>query len=241
MLFRSFAVYAVLSAVATVLLLKIGDRIPSARNPESRMLAPYAALLTKKASVLTYLVVLFEGILIVGSFSYIGAFISQAYHFDNLVIGLIMTTFGLMAVLAGRISGALAARFGRRPVLAAGLISACVADAVLFLAGGALPALFFGVGLLGLGFMLAHSTLLTIATQFAAKARGVAMALVAFAFMGGGGIGTALGGHLITILGYSWFFGAYALALAVLVVLALLLVSDAGKGQERPEPSKAAK
>ena len=67
------------------------------------------------------------------------------------------------------------------------------------------------------------------------------MALVAFAFMGGGGIGTALGGHLITILGYSWFFGAYALALAVLVVLALLLVSDAGKGQERPELSKAAK
>ncbi len=221
-----FAVYAVLSAVATVLLLKIGKRIPSARNPESRMLAPYAALLTKKASVLTYLVILFEGVLIVGSFSYIGAFISQAYHFDNLVIGLIMTTFGLMAVLAGRISGALAARFGRRTVLAAGLIAACVADAILFLAGGTLPALIGGVGLLGLGFMLAHSTLLTIATQFAAKARGVAMALVAFCFMGGGGIGTALGGRLIAGLGFSSFFGAYALALAVLVVLALIVVRE---------------
>jgi len=235
-----FAVYAVLSAIATVLLVKIGNRIPSARNPGSKMLAPYAGLLTKKASVQTYLVVLFEGILIIGSFSYIGAFISQSYHFDNLVIGLIMTTFGLMAVIAGRISGSLAARFGRRPVLAAGLISACIADAILFLAGGELPALIVGVGLLGLGFMLAHSTLLTIATQFAAKARGVAMSLVAFAFMGGGGIGTALGGRLITSLGFSRFFGAYALALGVLVVLALILVRDAGRSQERPELSRTA-
>ncbi len=31
--------------------------------------------------------------------------------------------------------------------------------------------------------MLAHSTFLTIATEFAAKARGVAMSLVAFCFM----------------------------------------------------------
>ncbi len=236
-----FAVYAVLSAIATALLLKIGNRIPSVRNPESKMLAPYLGLLTTKASVLTYLIVLFEGILIVGSFSYIGAYIFNSYHFDNLVIGLIMTTFGLMAVLGGRISGALAARFGRRPVLAAGLISACAADAILFLAGGSLPALIGGVGLLGLGFMLAHSTLLTIATQFAAKARGVAMSLVAFAFMGGGGIGTALGGRLIGSLGFTRFFGAYALALAVLVVLALILIRDAGTGQEKPGPSATMK
>ena len=53
-----------------------------------------------------------------------------------------------------------------------------------------------------MGFMLAHSTLLTIATEFASKARGVAMSLVAFAFMGGGGIGTALGGRLIRAGGF---------------------------------------
>ena len=38
--------------------------------------------------------------------------------------------------------------------------------------GGQLPALIAGIGLLGLGFMLAHSTLLTIATEVAPKARG---------------------------------------------------------------------
>ena len=45
------------------------------------------------------------------------------------------------------------------------------------------------VALLGLGFIFTHSTLLTRATEFALKARGAAMSLVAFCFMGGGGVG----------------------------------------------------
>ena len=234
-----FTAYAGLSVIATALLLSIGSRIPSQRNPQSRMIAPFAGLLTHRASLVTYVVVLLEGILIIGSFSYLGAYISRTYRFDNLVIGLIMTAFGVMAVLAGRISGSLAARFGRRPVLAAGLISACVADALVFWAGGVLPALVAGIGLLGLGFMLAHSTLLTIATEFASKARGVAMSLVAFAFMGGGGIGTALGGRLIRTGGFLQLYGTYSIALAVLVVLAVIMIRDVGPQGERLVSSKA--
>ncbi len=60
-----------------------------------------------------------------------------------------------------------------------------------------------------------HSTLLTIATEFAAKARGAAMSLVAFCFMGGGGIGTALGGRLIKAVGFEQFFSYYGLALLI--------------------------
>jgi predicted MFS family arabinose efflux permease len=227
-----FAAYAGLSVVATALLLGIGRRIPSHRNPQSRMIAPYASLLTSRSSLMTYIVVLLEGILIIGSFSYLGAYIARTYRFDNLVIGLVMTVFGVMAVLAGRISGTLAARLGRRSVLAAGLISASAADALVFWAGGSLPALAIGIGLLGLGFMLAHSTLLTIATEFASRARGMAMSLVAFAFMGGGGIGTALGGRLIRDGGFARLYGVYAIALAVLVVAAVIVVRDAGVQRE---------
>jgi len=52
------------------------------------------------------------------------------------------------------------------------------------------------------------------------------MSLVAFAFMGGGGVGTAIGGRVIKAVGFSRFFGGYALALAALVVLALIVVID---------------
>jgi predicted MFS family arabinose efflux permease len=231
-----FAAYAGLSVIATTLLLVIGSRIPSQRNPQSRILAPFAALLTKRASVLTYVVVLLEGTLILGSFSYLGAYIAHNYHFDNLIIGLIMTAFGALAVLGGRVSGRLAALLGRRSVLTAGLVLACAADLLVYFAGGMLPALIAGVGLLGIGFMLAHSTLLTIATEFAAKSRGMAMSLVAFAFMGGGGIGTALGGRLIKAGGFSLLYGVYALALAALVVIAFIVVQDAGAANAKPAP-----
>jgi hypothetical protein len=69
----------------------------------------------------------------------------------------------------------------------------------------------------------------------------MAMSLVAFAFMGGGGIGTAIGGRLITTGGFSQLYGAYSLALAVLVVLALIVVRDVGSADMKPVPSAAGK
>lgn len=87
--------------------------------------------------------------------------------------------------------------------------------------------------------MLAHSTLLTIATEVAPKARGMAMSLVAFAFMGGGGIGTAIGGHPIRTGSFSLFYGTCSLALAVLVVLALIVVRDVRTELERLVSTRA--
>ncbi|PRR72582.1 MFS transporter [Neomoorella humiferrea] len=232
-----FAAYAVLALVSTLLLYTIGRRIPSVRNPRSQFFAPYLRLLGNTKSASVYLVVLLEGILIVGSFSYLGAYIAQTYHYNNFVIGLIMTAFGIAAVVAGRLSGPLAARNGRRPVLMAGLLAAAAADLLFWVYGHQLPTLIAGVALLGLGFMLAHSTLLTIATEFAARARGTAMSLVAFAFMGGGGVGTAIGGRLIHAFNFSRFFALYALCLFLLIILASLVVRGDTAASTGMEPA----
>jgi len=60
--------------------------------------------------------------------------------------------------------------------------------------------------------------------EFAAKARGAAMSLVAFCFMGGGGVGTAIGGRLIENFGFETFFLYYGLALFILIFLAGVLI-----------------
>lgn len=139
-------------------------------------------------------------------------------------IGFIMTAFGITAVIAGRISGKLAAKLGRKKVFAIGLLSATVADLLIFLGGNILVLLIVDVALLGLGFMLAHSTFLTIATEFAAKARGAAMSLVAFFFMGAGGLGTAIGGQFIKLWGYPQFFLTYGAGLFLLLLISVLIV-----------------
>lgn len=219
-----FLVYSALAAIVTIMFFTVGRKIPSAKNPHSEFLAPYGRLLGNAPSLILYLIVILEGIFIVGSFSYLGAFIENIYKYNYLKIGFIMTAFGVMAVIGGRLSGKLAAKMGRRKVLVMGLTSATIADALFFLSGNILWVLIVGVGLLGLGFMLAHSTLLTIATEFAAKARGAAMSLVAFCFMGGGGVGTAIGGKLIKGIGFEKFFSYYGIALLILIFLAGALV-----------------
>lgn len=222
-----FFTYAALSVLSTIFLFATGREGPEKRNPNSEFLKPYLDLLSNSKSLLVYLVVLVEGILIIGSFSYLGAYTEHLFHYNYLSIGLTLTAFGVGAVISGRLVGKLVPRIGRINTLSLGLVSAVVADLVLSGVESSALALILGVGLLGIGFMLAHSTLLTIATEFARTARGTAMSLVAFCFMGGGGVGTALGGVTIGSLGFSYFYDLYGVLLFGLVIVARLAAGNA--------------
>jgi len=221
-----FGIYAILALVPTFLLLKNYKELPSEKHPDSKVFEAYRMLLSSKKSLFTYIIVLLEGMFIVGSFSYAGAYISKTYGFNYFYIGLIMTAFGVMTVIGGRLSGKMAQNIGARKILSIGLTLAALSDMVIYLFGGRLWPLVIGVALLGLGFIFTHSTLLTRATEFAQKARGSAMSLVAFCFMGGGGLGTAIGGKLITATSLSNLFLIYGIALTITLFLSLFLIRD---------------
>lgn len=221
-----FGAYAVLALIPVLLLVKNYKLLPSEKHPDSKILAPYGKLLGTSRSLFTYILVLLEGIFIVGSFSYAGAYISKTYGFNYFHIGLIMTAFGIMTVIGGRVSGKVAAKIGARKILSLGLISAALADIIIYLYGSILGLLIVGVALLGLGFIFTHSTLLTRATEFAQKARGAAMSLVAFCFMGGGGVGTAIGGRIISASGINSLFMIYGIALIVTLLLSFAMIRD---------------
>ncbi|MEN6463401.1 MAG: MFS transporter [Syntrophomonas sp.] len=217
-----FIIYSLLSLIPTVLLFTVGKKIPSSKNPNSKIFAPYLALLKNPSSSMIYSLVLLEGIFLLGSFSFLGGFIAKQYSFNNFLIGLIMTAFGIMAVIGGRVSGKISARIGKKKTIITGLLLAAIANALFATFGMVLAAVVIGIGLMGMGFMLAHSTFLTIATEFAAKARGVAMSLVAFCFMGGGGLGTALGSRIVGSSGMNILFTVYGLGLIVVIIGVLL-------------------
>lgn len=222
-----FFTYAALSVLSTWLLIVAGWHASSKRNPHSLFLKPYLDLIRNSKSLLIYLIVLVEGILIIGSFSYLGAYTDHLFHFNYLYIGLTLTAFGAGAVITGRLVGKIVPRLGRPNTLMLGLIVAMGADFFLYGIKTSPLMLILGVALLGIGFMLAHSSLLTIATEFAKMARGTAMSLVAFCFMGGGGVGTAIGGKVISSIGYARFYGLYGLLLFGLVMATLMVVREA--------------
>jgi predicted MFS family arabinose efflux permease len=218
-----FIIYALLSVVATTLLLTIGRSIPSTKNEDSKVFAPYVNILKSSSSLKIYLLVFFEGFFLLGSFSFLSGFIQNIYDFNNLLIGLIMSTFGVMSIIGGRISGKITAKVGRKKTILLGLTIALLAMIIIVTLGNVLVALIVGIGFLGLGLMLAHSTFLTIATEFAAKARGVAMSLVAFCFMGGGGLGTALGSQIVVNSSFLTLFTLYGIGLLGLVLAVSLI------------------
>lgn len=221
-----FGMYAAFALIPTFLLIKNYKALPSERHPGNKIFAPYLKLISTSKSLFTYIIVLLEGLFIVGSFSYAGAYISKTYGFNYFYIGLIMTAFGIMTVIGGRLSGKIVKKTGAKKLVIIGLLSASVADIILYLFGKQLVLLVTGIALLGLGFIFTHSTLLTRATEFAQKARGAAMSLVAFCFMGGGGIGTAIGGKMISVIGIEKLFLAYGIALTLTIILSVFLITD---------------
>jgi predicted MFS family arabinose efflux permease len=218
-----FGVYAGLAVLSSLLLFTIGRKIPSTKNKESKALLPYINILKNPSSVIIYALVLFEGMFLIGSFSFLGGFIKKVFDLNNFAIGMVMTAFGIMALIAGKKSGKIAAKIGRKKTAIMGLSFAFIADILLVTMGSSLPIVVIAVGLMGFGFMMAHSTFLTIATEFAAKARGIAMSLVAFCFMGGGGIGTAIGGRIVAASSFERLFTIYGIGLLLLTITALLV------------------
>ena len=219
-----FGLYAMMAVLITALLMTAGRQIQSQGNPDAKLFSEYRNILQKPSNIVLYVAILSEGILIIGSFSYLGGFLDNAFHLNYLMIGLIMTLFGFFAMVGGRLSGKIAMKTGRMKVLGTGLILASYSDLMLYLYGHNLAAVMASISLLGLGFMFAQSSLLTLATEAAENARGAAMSLVAFCFMGGGGVGTAIGGRIIERAGYTGLFSLYGILLFVLLFYIIMFL-----------------
>lgn len=226
-----FLLYGAFAALMTVVLWR-GLRTAAqgeTHNPNAPVLRPYLDLLRDGASMRAYLVILLEGVFLLGSFSYLGTVLSERFQLSFLAIGGVMTAFGVAAVIAGRTSAAIAARFGRTRTIAAGLLLAALADGLVVAGASSLVLTGIGVFLLGFGFMTAHSTLLTVATEFARSARGAAMSLVTFAFMLGGAAGTQLGARVIGASGSTTMYAAYGIGLALLGFVTIPALSAAAR------------
>ncbi|MDR3539899.1 MAG: hypothetical protein P4L69_02870 [Desulfosporosinus sp.] len=52
------------------------------------------------------------------------------------------------------------------------------------------------------------------------------MSLVAFCFMGGGGVGTAIGGRIISVVGLNKFFLIYGIALVITLLSSFVMIRD---------------
>ena len=220
-----FIAYGVVALLVAGVLVRTAQGLPSAPTVSHwSFLAPYRQLLGRWRSLRIYLVALGEGIAILGLFSYLGALLAHRHGLGPLGVGFSLTAFGIASVIFGRLSGGIAGRVGRVNLIGLALLLGG-ASALTLAEVANLAVSVVAIFALGAAFMLAHSSVLTIATELAAQHRGVAMSLVAFAFMGGGALGTTLAGRVVEAQSFRsylliWGIGLVAFGVAARIALA---------------------
>ncbi len=200
-----FLGYGALALLVAALLLRLPMGSPRPHGPPAAgLLAPYRAVVARagRHGGALYGLVLIEGFAATGTFGYLGALLVTRDHLSYGISGALLTLNGVGMMLAARAAGRLVARLGEARMVWLGGTLMAIAYPL-----AALQPVFIwfppAMLLSGAGFALAHSTLQTRATELAPEQRGTTIALFAFAFVLGSGLGTAAAGQAIEWVGFT--------------------------------------
>lgn len=187
------------------------------------VLERYKTLLRRRFAWLIYALVLSEGLVFFGGFTFLGVYGVKQLHLSYFVIGLLTATYSLGAFAGSRTISRVLARVGtgRMPVVGATIMTCAFA---LIWVWPAVVALTLGFVILGFGFSYCHSTLQTYATDLLPNARATAVSLFAFSLFLGSGLGPMLTGYIYDGLGMNWLLGAVTVGMGVFAVGCVALV-----------------
>ncbi len=228
-----FIGYGVLSLLVAALLLRLPPvRLRTGARNAPGFFKPYVAIFQVggTAAVALYLLVFLEGLTAMSTMGYLGALLFERDHLSYATIGGLLTLSGISTLWTGRRVGALVQRLGERGML---LVGGTLLTVGYLLVGLQPWPIFFPVSMLisGAGFVIAHSTLQTRATELVPTQRATAVALFAFALFLGGGLGTYLAGWGIDSVGYGWTLNATAGGLAVFTAASWPLLGVMQRGR----------
>lgn len=200
LVFPIFGVASGVVAVALLFLLKEEIRIPLP-EPRPRPRDTYLAAIRAPRMLPLLILILVEGFIYNGVFSYLGGYLNHRFALGSLAIGLLLGFAGVMQLGTARVLRYLILRLGERRLIliGGGMMGAAYLTAALI---PNWPFFLVSMLLAGTGFVLCHTTLQTRATETFPQARGTAVALFAFSLFLGGGVGTALVGSIISGVGY---------------------------------------
>lgn len=210
--------YGIAELVVAFLMLKILEKEPGTTS-RLNFSDAYADACSRPDLLKTVGIVFLVGASVLGSFAYAGKFVATRTGYNILLVGLVLTCFGLATVVGGRRAGVMRQKFGNKLLLFAGIL-ACISWALMGFWHSALWICFSLAGF-GLGFIMIHPTLVTTAQQLMPARRGTVMSLLSLNMFLGGGIGTLVYGKILD----RWGFGTVFAFAAALILLAGAIAS----------------
>lgn len=228
----AFATFGVLAALTWVGLLGLrepshraaadgGSARSAAASDASRAGNPIAVFLRSAVRIFlgtrraVYLLACSTGLLFLGVYGLMGTFLNQVCGLSSTQAGLIMMFYGVCCLLGGSVSGKLGARRGVVGVIRIGELSGVLAVCALMVStatGSWVPAL-VAAACLGFGYISVQPSLVTLSMDADPSQVGLCTGLIGFGVFAGGGVGSALGGVVLTAGGYLALWAVAAVGL----------------------------
>jgi MFS transporter, YNFM family, putative membrane transport protein len=184
----------------------------------------YAVLLRRPWTRVVLVTVCAEAFLFYGAFTFVGAYLHEAFELDYATVGVLLGFMGLGGLLYTLTVRRLVHALGERGLALCGGLA--MAGAFVAVATGSLAAMAPAIAVLGLGLHMLHNTLQTNATQMAPEARGLAVSTFANLLFMGQAAGVWLSGLVIDRIGFAPVFMAAAAALLVVGITFALMIDS---------------
>jgi len=213
-----YLVYGIAELIIAFIMLKILEKQPGT-VARLNLKEAYSDAFANTNLIKTVTIIFLIGSSVFGSFTYAGKFVETRTGYNILLVGLILTFFGLATVVGGRKAGVLRLKLGNRLLLLAGILASISWGVMGAWHSPALLSL--SLAGFGFGFIMIQPTLIATAQQLMPGRRGTAMSLASFNMFVGGGVGTWVNGHVLT----KWGFEPIFIGAAGLILLAGILAS----------------
>jgi predicted MFS family arabinose efflux permease len=211
-----FLLSAILLVIAALLVLEARRHpAPAARARIRQSLARMPALLVRPAVRGLLATGFFEGLLIFGALAFVALHFQSRFGLGPGAAGALIAVYAMGGVLYAAVAPRALRRLGEVGLVTLGGAALVAGYAALALSPW-LGLAVLGLGAVGSGFYMFHTTVQTKVTQVEPQERGSAVALFATFLFTGQASGVWLASRLVDALGVRPVFGCAALGLAVL-------------------------
>jgi len=214
-----YFIYGIAEFIVALIMIKRLERNPGVIS-SLNFLEVYKKSFSNKNLIKVVSILFFLGFSVFGSFMFSGKFIQDTLNYNILIVGALLSLFGLATAIGGRKAGTLRQRFGNNLLIYAGIIGVISWSSIVLWKNP----LLISLSLIGFGFafILLQSTIIQTAQQLMPNQRGTVMSLASFNMFIGGGIGTLINGRILSSFG---FVPIFIIASTIIFVVGLVINS----------------
>lgn len=201
-----FLFFSILSFISFLTLFNLPS---SARvSKKSAFFTAIYSLINNKSLLIIYFLAFCNGLLVLGVYSFIGAYFSISLGISYKYVGIGLMLFGLICFIIGFFIRLFFKILSPRRIIILGFSCSLIASFLLSLHGVMLT--YLATMVLGMGYALTQSILAGRALDLVSDNKGLSSGIVGVAIFGGGGIGTYIGSILLKLVEYQTLFLVYA-------------------------------